>query len=294
MHSPHDEFFKEIFGDLDRARDFLHGTLPPDIRDLLDLSRIRRQSESFLSPQLAETYADLVFSCPLAGSEALIAILLEHKSWAPKHPHLQLLSYMLGIWERAEKDGHALMPVVPIVLYQGREAWTVRSLSQSILDLPERLEPFLPDFSFLLVDLARTSSETLQSAYSNRSVLVAMELMKAIFSHEEVSTLMERLTPEDGPVDRDLAYRFLRVVLRYIFKRSGTTVREALALNLHPMTREQTMTMEEEILQRGERQGLEKGSRQKALEDARKMLEHGIEWTVVTDVTGIRPEELEG
>src|ERR1035437_834685 len=162
MPSPHDEFFKEIFGDLDRARDFLRGTLPPDISELLDLSRIQRESESFLSPQLSETYADLVFSCPMADSRALVAILLEHKSWAPKHPHLQLLSYMLGIWERAEKDGRALMPVVPIVLYQGRETWTVRSLSQSFPDLPERLEPFLPDFSFLLVDLAHTSSEALQ------------------------------------------------------------------------------------------------------------------------------------
>jgi predicted transposase/invertase (TIGR01784 family) len=201
---------------------------------------------------------------------------------------------MLGVWERAEKDGRALPPVIPIVLYQGRETWTVRSLSQSFPDLPERLTTFLPDFSFLLVDLAHTSSETLQATYANRSLLVAMELMKAIFSREEVSALMERLTPEDGPVDRDLAYRFLRVVLRYIFKRSGTTVREALALNLHPMTREQTMTMEEEILQRGEKRGIEQGLRQKALEDAHKMLEHGIEWTVVTDVTGIRPEDLEG
>ncbi len=68
--SPHDEFFKEIFGDLDRARDFLRDTLPSDVRELLDLSGIRRESESFLSEELAETYADLVFTCPLAGSKA--------------------------------------------------------------------------------------------------------------------------------------------------------------------------------------------------------------------------------
>ena len=178
--SPHDEFFKEIFADLDRARDFLRDTLPPDVRELLDLSRIERESESFLSEELAETYADLVFSCPLAESTALVAILLEHKSWAPKHPHLQLLSYMLGIWQRSEKDGKLLPAVIPIVLYQGREAWTVRSLSQSIASFPERLRPFLPDFDFLLIDLARTSGEELRAHYGNRSVLLAMELMKAI------------------------------------------------------------------------------------------------------------------
>jgi len=290
--SPHDEFFKEIFGDLDRARDFLRDTLPPDVRELLDLSRIERESESFLSEELAETYADLVFSCPLAESTALVAILLEHKSWAPKHPHLQLLSYMLGIWQRSEKDGKLLPAVIPIVLYQGREAWTVRSLSQSIASFPERLRPFLPDFDFLLIDLARTSGEELRAHYGNRSVLLAMELMKAIFTREEVKDLMERLSPADGPLDQDLAMRFLRVVLRYIFRRSDTDAREALTYALHPATREVTMTWEEQILTRGKAEGLEEGIRASKLEDARKLLDRGCDWAFVTDITGIVPADL--
>lgn len=28
---PHDEFFKEIFGDIEHARDLIHGILPPDL-----------------------------------------------------------------------------------------------------------------------------------------------------------------------------------------------------------------------------------------------------------------------
>lgn len=291
--SPHDEFFKEIFGDLDRARDFLRDTLPSDVRELLDLSRIERESESFLSEELAETYADLVFSCPLADSTALVAILLEHKSWAPKHPHLQLLSYMLGIWQRAEKSGKPLPVVIPIVLYQGREAWTVRSLSQSIESLPDRLRTFLPDFSFLLIDLFRIPGEELRAHYGNRSVLLAMELMKAIFTRDEVKALMERLTPADGPLDHDLAMRFLRVVLRYIFRRSDTDASEALSFALHPATREVTMTWEEQILSRGVEKGRQEGLRASKLEDARKMREHGIAWNVVTDVTGIVPADLE-
>jgi predicted transposase YdaD len=150
-NTPHDEFFKEIFGDIEHARDLLQGILPLDLREILDLDRLQRENASFLTAQLAEDFADLVFSCPVEGGSAL-------------------------------------------------------------------------------------------------------------------------------------------VVLRYIFKRSGTTVREALALNLHPLTREQTMTMEEEILQRGERRGIEKSK----LEAARKMREHGIDWTIVTDVAGVEPEDLKG
>lgn len=215
------------------------------------------------------------------------------KSWAPRHPHLQMLAYMLGIWERAEKEGEPLPPILPIVLYQGREAWTVRNLDQSISGLPERLRPFLPDFTFLLVDLAHTSRETLQASYANRSVLVAIELMKAIYSRDEVADLMERLKPEDGPVNSDLALRYLRVLLRYIFQKSDVDVRQALSLRLHPATRELSMTMEEQILERGEKRGVERGLRQNALDIARTMRTEGFDWNVITRITGIRSEDLD-
>ena len=56
------------------------------------------------------------------------------------------------------------------------------------------------------------------------------------------------------------------------------------------------MTMEEEILQRGEQRGIERGIeqglRKKALEDARKMLARGCDWEFVTDITGLKPEDL--
>ncbi|HXP91376.1 MAG TPA: Rpn family recombination-promoting nuclease/putative transposase [Fibrobacteria bacterium] len=294
--SPHDEFFKEIFGDPDRARDFITGTLPSEVLEILDLSQIRREPESFLTAQLAEDFADLVFSCPIQGGNALVALLLEHKSWAPRHPHLQLLAYMLGIWEQAEKEGRPLPPVIPLVLYNGPGEWKVRSFGACLPEVPEVLHPFLPEFQFVLLDLARESVPELQNRFHDRSVRLALELMRAIFSPSDVSRLIERLSPEDGPPDRDLAFRFLRVVLRYIFRRSGTTVREALALNLHPVTREQTMTMEEEILRRGEERGVERGIEQglrlARLDDARKMVAEGCDWSFITRITGLHPEDL--
>ncbi len=45
-------------------------------------------------------------------------------------------------------------------------------------------------------------------------------------------------------------------------------------------------------IQRGVEKGLQEGHRQKALEDARRMREHGISWEIVTDVTGIVPADL--
>lgn len=44
--------------------------------------------------------------------------------------------------------------------------------------------------------------------------------------------------------------------------------------------------------QEGREEGREEGARTRALQDARKMLEHGIAWAIVTDVTGVVPEDL--
>jgi predicted transposase/invertase (TIGR01784 family) len=203
------------------------------------------------------------------------------------------LTYMLGIWEQSEKSGNPLPPVIPVVLYNGQGVWKVRDFTQSFPDLPDRLRPFLPEFRFLLLDLAREPIETLRDRFQSRSVRLAIELMRAIFTASEVARLLERLAPDDGPADRDLAYRFLRVVLRYIFKRSDVGHREALSLTLHPETRELTMTLEEQILLRGEARGIEKGARLRALEDARKFLEHGVSWEIITSATGITPADLE-
>ncbi|MEN9353103.1 MAG: hypothetical protein RL318_428 [Fibrobacterota bacterium] len=49
----------------------------------------------------------------------------------------------------------------------------------------------------------------------------------------------------------------------------------------------------EEGIEKGIERGIEQGIRTSKLEDARKMLEHGIAWSIITDVTGIKPEDLE-
>ncbi len=49
----------------------------------------------------------------------------------------------------------------------------------------------------------------------------------------------------------------------------------------------------EQGLEKGIQQGLQQGIRASKLEDARKMREHGIGWEVITDVTGLKPEDLQ-
>lgn len=46
-------------------------------------------------------------------------------------------------------------------------------------------------------------------------------------------------------------------------------------------------------IEQGLEQGLEQGAHLAKLQNARKLVEHGVSWTIITDTTGIKPEDLE-
>lgn len=48
----------------------------------------------------------------------------------------------------------------------------------------------------------------------------------------------------------------------------------------------------QEGIEIGMEKGVEKGVQATQIDNARKMREHGIAWEIVTDVTGIKPEDL--
>jgi predicted transposase/invertase (TIGR01784 family) len=61
-NSPHDGFFKRLFGDLEVAQDFMQCYLPPEILARLDLATLQVESESFVDPELRKHFSDMLFS----------------------------------------------------------------------------------------------------------------------------------------------------------------------------------------------------------------------------------------
>lgn len=121
---PHDEFFKATFGRLDIAYDYLLQFLPAAVLNELDLTALERVNASFVNPNLEERRSDVIYRCPLvnfANQYVWITFIMEHKSSFEQRPHLQLLRYMIEVWEeqlKTEKDGQ-LSLLIPIVVYHG-------------------------------------------------------------------------------------------------------------------------------------------------------------------------------
>jgi len=122
LTNPHDKFFKDLFTRQEAAQDFLQHYLPAEVAALLDLSTLEIGKDSFIDLDLQEHFSDLLYKVALhSGQETYIYVLFEHKSYPEPLIAFQLLKYMVRIWEQALKQEEALLPVLPLVVYHGRQ-----------------------------------------------------------------------------------------------------------------------------------------------------------------------------
>ena len=93
---------------------------------------IELADKEFIMPNMHEARADLIYR---VKNEDIYFILLEFQSTKDRKMPYRLLSYMLEIWRKYEKE--KLPVVIPCVLYTGKEKWnikTFRSLFKVLVD----------------------------------------------------------------------------------------------------------------------------------------------------------------
>jgi predicted transposase/invertase (TIGR01784 family) len=102
LSNPHDRFFKEVWSRKDISHDFLRCYLPKEGVALLDLKSLALVKGSFVDPPLRENHSDRLYRLRLKTGEPVLAhVLLEHKRQAKRATPLQLLGYIVPIWQEA-------------------------------------------------------------------------------------------------------------------------------------------------------------------------------------------------
>ena len=161
INKPHDKFFKETLSDLDTTKDFLFNYLPQEILDIVDISSISAEKDSFIDEELKEIFSDLLFRAIINGKVGYIYFLFEHKSYSWESTPLQLLKYMIAIWETiiSSKTGNNKLPIIiPLVVYHGEDKWNIdvrfAKMIEGIDELPENVKKYIPNYEYLLYDLS--------------------------------------------------------------------------------------------------------------------------------------------
>lgn len=177
VSKPHDHFFRRTFGDVELATEFLREYLPADLRDQLDLRTLSKTETSLVDEELAIHQNDVLYKVDLRHEPATIYvyILIEHKSYPDKWVLLQLLRYMLKLWQD-EVDGGAttLRPILPILVYHGEVVWPYGETFAAYFEQPELWGAYLPNFTAVVKDFSAGSNEEIRGVLKLQAILLAL------------------------------------------------------------------------------------------------------------------------
>jgi predicted transposase/invertase (TIGR01784 family) len=147
--------FKAVFSMKEVVLDFLQNTLPAEVLALYQLDTMELETASYLGPDLAKTFSDVVWQVPGPNGKLHTAFLFEHKYAGDTHVSLQLLEYICAIMRKDISGGEKPRFVLPILVYQGKKNWRPKSIVE-ILGLKNSiLERFVPNFDFIFEHLSK-------------------------------------------------------------------------------------------------------------------------------------------
>ncbi|MFO0977706.1 MAG: Rpn family recombination-promoting nuclease/putative transposase [Planctomycetaceae bacterium] len=197
LPTPHNNFFQFALSDLPNARGLIESQLSTAAIADLKLDTLQLQNGSFVDPDLREKFSDLLFSVELASppgdagtEQALVYFLFEHKSQSDRLTVLQVLSYMVRIWEKRIRDGESLCPIVPLLVYHGETAWSAARSFAELIPTTAALGAYQIQFQPPLLDLSRLDDAEIRGESVLRNTL---RLLKYSRSRHLVEILREIL-----------------------------------------------------------------------------------------------------
>ena len=154
--------YKNLFSHPRMVEDLLHGFVARDWSDALDFSTLERLPEKYVTDLLCQRPADLTWRVRYREETWLyLPLMLEVGSTtANRYMAVDVMTYCARLYEELIRRGEVgddgpLPPVLPVVLYNGRERWTapveVGDLIAPAGEAP--LAPLQPSHRYFLFDI---------------------------------------------------------------------------------------------------------------------------------------------
>jgi len=257
-HHPYAKLFEYVFQKNEIVEEFVENFFPKLLLENLDVSSV-------------------VYTCDYGenGDKVLVTLLFEHKSYYSKNPHLQLLGYMLKIWEQQRDNSEAMTPVIPVILYHGEDKWKERKLTDMFNGkIGADLTPYIPNFDLHLIDLNKESDEKLKrlkKRFLTNSLLTFKYHKNKAYIREHFSFLVE--------VENDIYRRTMLVFLIKNYDISKTDVPKLLK-DTSAKSKSKIMNAIEAYYAEGEA----KGQHNKNVKAIKKMLEKELPISLIIEV----------
>lgn len=275
MPTPHDALFKHTFTQPEHAVGLLRGSLPAGLASAIDWQTLRQVPGSFVDEALRQHHSDLLFSVKFADLDAYLYLLVEHKSGRDPLTALHLLRYLVRIWDshhREHPEVRTLPPVVPIVVHHGDCPWTASRSFRSLFDLSPLEEPgrhalaeLLPDFEFLLDDLAVLPEESIHARVLSalgRLTLLCLQHIRSTDEAEATAAIRRRVGLVRSVLEAPDGQKALVALWFYVLSTTDLPaegLRILLAEEVGARAEETVMSTAEKIAREAREKGLAEG-----------------------------------
>lgn len=162
-------------------RDFFGSLQPEDIEDESE------KYQAYLGVSFETDTVKRIHMHMKEGKTSFYLIsLVEHKSIVDYNVSMQILRYMVCIWNEYGKEmvslkkgdirnkGFRYPPILPIVYYEGKGEWTAGLHLKDRIMLNEIFENYIPDFTYRLIRLHDYSNEELLGNEDEMSLLMML------------------------------------------------------------------------------------------------------------------------
>jgi len=219
MNTSHDALFKENFSKKENAIDLLKAVLPENVFNKIDTESMTLENASFTDKKLKQYFSDLVYRCNFAENKIKVSFLFEHKSYFVKYPHLQLMRYILKIWEQNIKSKAPLEPVIPIIFYHGSKKWNYLDIQQYFNNLDIDLVRYIPSFHYDFIDLSAHSDDEIKNRlFETIENKIVASVMKNIHNTNAIiSNIKQYLEVGQLYLNTETGLKFIEALLIYLF-----------------------------------------------------------------------------
>lgn len=277
----HDASYRQIFSHAQVVRSLLEGFVEPTLLEGVELAQMHRVETTFITKALERRISDMIWRIPRAGQQTPIYlfVLMEFQSSPDKMMALRMLVYTSLLYQNLLKEDPEwltdyLPPVLPLVIYNGKERWSAKTSMAELFSPHERPEllPTQPQSRYYLIDVARLElSDEVQSSIT--TLLFKLEQAKSAQELQGLIPSLKVLIRSAGSalLDQDLTAWILELL-----KSHKAPVQDLI---LHSLDEVQGMLAEnmglwfEDAQKKGLEQGLKEGRQEGRQEGLRETLE---------------------
>ena len=215
---PHDEFFKTTFSNPRIAKAYIQRFLSPLLVRNLQLEELQLEKTSYISKQLKPYFSDIVYTCPYNDNTLNLVFLYEHKSHPIPYPHIQILRYILEVWEGNIRNKGHLQVTIPLLFYHGQEHWEYQPFPAYFDGLDDLLSKFIPTFDYEFLNIGEWSDERilrLREAFLVNALLVFKHIWDEAYIKKNINRFFISLEEHmDGPEGENFVERIFVYLIR--------------------------------------------------------------------------------